>query len=478
MPAATSPPSSPRGSGLLPFIVAAAFFMEYLDTTIITTALPQMARSFGVGPNDLSLGMTAYMLTLAVFIPVSGWIADRFGSRTVFGSAIVVFTLASLSCAAATGLVSFTLSRVLQGLGGAMMVPVGRMIVVRNTDRARMIKAISTITWPGVAAPVFGPTLGGFITTFASWHWIFLINLPIGAAVLLATIRYVPQQFADERRALDRVGLVLSGVALTTLLLGTELASHPDVRLLVSLGLILVAGLFGALTLRHFRRVAAPLLDFATFRARSFATTLGWGSLSRMGIESVPYMAPLLFQVGFGLTPFRSGLLLLGSAVGNLGMKLFTTQILTRWGFRPVAVVNTLLTVCFIASCGWLSPGTPLLLTVLLLGGYGVGRSMQLTTLATLAYADIPDAQKGMASTQFSAAQAMTVALGVAIAALLLRLVSALHGHASGHYGLDDFRCCFAATALITLVSVVGYLRLPADAGASIGGGSKRPRTV
>src|ERR1700682_1796171 len=206
----------------LPFIVAATFFMEYLDTTIVATALPQMARSFAVGPNEVSLGMTAYMLTLAVFIPVSGWIADRFGSRSVFGGALVLFTVASVLCGLSTGIGFFTAARVLQGLGGAMMVPVGRMIVVRNTDKSRLMKAISTITWPAIVAPVVGPTLGRFITTYASWHWVFFLNVPFGIAALAAIAKYVPNQRSEARRSMDTGGFVLSGGALIALLYGTE----------------------------------------------------------------------------------------------------------------------------------------------------------------------------------------------------------------------------------------------------------------
>ena len=227
--------------------------MEYLDTTIIATALPSMAHDFHVGPNELSLGLTAYMLTLAVFIPISGWVADRMGSRTVFGAAVVVFTVASVLCGSAPGLYSFTAARVLQGIGGAMMVPVGRMIVVRNTERHRMMQAISTITWPGVVAPVVGPSVGGFITTYASWHWVFFLNVPFGIAALAAVIAFVPQQRAEGRRPLDMPGFLLSGAALSLLLYGTEAASHRDQRLGPALLLILAGLGLGVLTVRHLR---------------------------------------------------------------------------------------------------------------------------------------------------------------------------------------------------------------------------------
>jgi EmrB/QacA subfamily drug resistance transporter len=476
---ATRTDAASRRPGWLPFIVAATFFMEYLDTTIITTALPRMAQDFRVGPNALSLGLTAYMLTLAVFIPVSGWVADRFGSRTVFTAAIVVFTLASVACALSTGLPSFTAARVLQGLGGAMMVPVGRMIVVRNTERSRLLHAISTITWPAVIAPVVGPTVGGFITTYASWHWIFLLNVPFGLAAIVASLALVPQQRAGEARPLDRVGFVLSAATLTALLSGTELASREDASLALALGLILAGVALCAVTVLQARRTAHPLLDFSTLSVPTFSVTVLWGSATRMGVEAVPYLLPLLFQIGFGLSPFRSGLLLLASATGNFGMKAFTTPVLRRFGFRNVAVFNAGLAGLFIIACGLLVPATPLPVLLGLLFLYGLTRSMQFTTLATLAYADIPDAQKGSASTLWSTNQQMTIGMGIAFGAVCLRVASAWRGGHGGAldaaFALGDFHWAFVIAGLLTLVSIIGYARLPRDAGSLIGGPTRRP---
>ena len=470
--------SAGRRPGWLPFIVAATFFMEYLDTTIITTALPRMARDFAVTPNALSLGLTAYMLTLAVFIPVSGWMADRFGSRTVFTTAIVVFTGASVACALSTGLASFTAARVLQGLGGAMMVPVGRMIVIRNTERSRLMQAISTITWPAVVAPVIGPSVGGFITTYASWHWIFLLNVPLGIAAIVAALTLVPQQRADEARPLDRAGFLLSAATLTALLSGTELASRENASLALALGLILAGLALGAVTILRSRRTRHPLLDFSTLAVPTFAVNILWGTATRMGIESVPYLLPLLFQIGFGLSPFQSGLLLLASATGNFGMKAFTTPILKRFGFRNVAMVNATLAGSFIIACGTLLPTTPRLALLALLLAYGVTRSMQFTTLATLSFADIPDTQKGPASTLWSTHQQMTIGLGIAFGAVCLRVASALRGgHAAAPaaaFTLADFHYAFVLAGLLTLMSIIGYIRLPRDAGSLIGGPASR----
>ena len=466
-----APDSTPRpNSAVLPFIVAATFFMEYLDTTIIATALPQMARSFSVGPNEVSLGMTAYMLTLAVFIPVSGWIADRFGSRSVFALAVVIFVLASVACGFSVGLVSFTAARVLQGIGGAMMVPVGRMIVIRNTDSSRMMQAISTITWPGILAPVIGPTLGGFITTYASWHWIFFLNVPFGLLALAAIVRFVPNQRESAKRPLDRTGFLLSGAALICLLYGTELASHQDADLIQAVGFMLAGLVIGIVAVRHAHRALHPLLDLTTLVVPTFSVTVLWGSATRIGIEAVPYLTPLLFQLGFGLSPFRSGLLLLASALGNLSMKFFTTRILRRFGFRTIAAVNGAIAGACTLACGWLAPTTPLAVLIAVLFAYGLARSLQFTTLATLAYADVSPGQKGAASTLWSVAQQMTIGMGIAFGALSLRIAAALQGSAPASFVLADFRVAFALAGGMILISLVGYFRLPRNAGSQISG--------
>jgi EmrB/QacA subfamily drug resistance transporter len=460
--------------GVLPFIVAATFFMEYLDTTVIATALPQMARSFSVGPNEVSLGMTAYMLTLAVFIPISGWIADRFGSRTVFGGAVVIFTLASVFCGFSTGLAFFTAARILQGMGGAMMVPVGRMIVVRNTDKTRMMQAISTITWPAIVAPVVGPTIGGFITTYASWHWVFFLNVPFGSAALIAICILIPNQHGETKRRLDVPGFLLSGLALICLLYGTELASHAGASLIRAAGFMLAGLLIGVAAVWHLRRVRDPLLNLSTLGVPTYAVTVLWGSATRIGIEAVPYLSPLLFQLGFGLSAFHSGLLLLATAIGNIGMKVFTTRLFRHFGFRAVAVVNSAAAALLIFACGRLTLSTPLVLMILVLFGYGLARSLQFSMLGTLAYADVTEAQKGSASTLWSMAQQMTIGMGIAFGAVCLRTAASLHGIGNtvglAHYGLDDFRWAFTIAALLTLVSLIGYTRLPRDAGSTIGG--------
>ncbi|AOY94635.1 MFS transporter [Cupriavidus sp. USMAA2-4] len=466
-------------SGWLPYIVAATFFMEYLDTTVIATALPQMAHSFGVGPNSLSLGMTAYMLALATFIPASGWVADRCGSRTVFFSAVVIFTVASVLCGLSQDVVQFTAARVLQGLGGAMMVPVGRMIVVRSTDKSGLMRAISTITWPAIVAPVVGPPVGGFITTYASWRWIFLLNVPFGLAVLVAVAMLVPNLRGSERRPLDVAGLVLSGAALTAVLYGAELASQPGAGVWVAAGCVLGGLLLGWVAYRHAARHPHPLIDVSTLKIPTFSVTVVTGSLTRIGIGAVPYLMPLLFQIGFGLSAFQSGLLLLASALGNLGMKALTTRILRRWGFRLVSIVDVAVAGVFTIACGMLTPQTPLAWVLIVVFVYGVARSMQFSTLATLAYADVPPAQTSAASTLWSAAAQMTIGLGIAYGAVSLRAAALIHGEEAGRaFTLADFRLAFLFAGVLTLVSMWGYWRMAPDAGQSVGGGTHRRGTA
>ena len=459
---------------MLPFVVAAAFFMEYLDTTVIATALPQMARTFGVGPNEVSLGMTAYMLSLAVFIPISGWVADRIGSRSVFASALITFTAASVLCGSANGLTWFTVTRVLQGMGGAMMVPVGRAIVVRNTPTAGLMRAISTITWPAIVAPVIGPTLGGFITTYASWRWVFFLNVPFGIATLIAALKLVPNQKESARRRLDVRGFFLSGAALICILYGTELASHENTSLTLSCGLIVAGILIGAVAVWRLRRAPSPLLDLSTLKIQTYAVTVLWGSATRIGIEAVPYLLPLLLQIGFGFSAFHSGLLLLASACGNLGMKLFTTPILRGCGFRSVAIVNGIFAAVFVAACGWLQASTPLLLMAGMLLCYGLARSLQFTLLATLAYADVGDRQRSSASTLWSVAQQMTIGMGIALGALALRLSTFWdNGRLGGgavQFSALNFHWAFSVAAVAVLVSVIGYVKLPRDAGDAVRG--------
>jgi EmrB/QacA subfamily drug resistance transporter len=443
--------------------------MEQLDGTVISTALPQMAHSFGDDPVRLSIGMTAYLLTLAVFIPISGWVADRYGFRSVFGAAIAVFTVASVLCGISQNVWEFVAARVLQGIGGAMMVPVGRLIVLRTTEKKDLLRSMTFITWPGLVAPVLGPPIGGFITTYLSWRWIFLLNVPIGAAGIVLVILYIANQRATERRALDAGGFLLSAVALASLVYVLDLVGRQQVAWGEVAVLALLGATTGTLAVRHAKRHPHPLLDLAPLAIPTFAAAGVWGgSLMRVALSAVPFLLPLLFQVGLGLSAFGSGMLLLAFAAGNLGMKTITTAILRRWGFRSVLIVNGILAAVAMFGCAALSVRTPVVLTVLVLLMAGLTRSMQFTSLTSLQFVDVPPAAMSGASTFSSMLQQLSWAMGIAVGALALKVAAFVHG--GGGTSVADFRIAFCAISVLMLGAIGYVVGLPADAGAEVSG--------
>ena len=413
---------SPRRSTLIALLVAVTFFMENLDATVIATALPDMACTFAVAAVDLNIGMSAYMLAIAVFIPISSWLADRFGSRLVFGSAIVLFSVSSLLCGLSDSLETFVAARVLQGISGAMMVPVGRLAVLRATEKKDLVRAISFITWPGLVAPILGPPLGGFIVTHASWPWIFYLNLPLGLMALITTLILIPKRNEVSARAFDLGGFVLVGGACAALLYGVEMLGQSRANLWPGLMLVIAGTMLGVLAWAHMRRRAEPLLALGVVGIRTFSVSLFGGSLFRVAISTLPFLLPLMFQLGFGLSAFDAGLLVLAVFAGNLAMKPFTSAVMQRWGFRPVLLVNGILGVLAIAACALLEPrmGWSLILFILFVGG--LSRSMQFTAFNTLGFADVPKEQMSDASTLFSMFFQLSMGLGVAVGALLLCL--------------------------------------------------------
>jgi EmrB/QacA subfamily drug resistance transporter len=466
--------SENKGSSLIVMLVAATFFMENLDGTIIATALPQMARSFSVHPADMSLGITAYLLTLAVFIPISGWAADRFGLRTVFASAIAVFTAASVLCATTSTLPAFAAARVLQGIGGAMMVPVGRLAVLRATPKEGLMRAIAIITWPGLVAPVIGPPFGGFITTYSSWRWIFYLNVPLGLIGLLLTLRYIGNEREDATRRFDLPGFALCGIACTTLLYAMELIGRSDADWTLVGVLVAVGVAAGIASYWHLRRAAQPVVDLSALKVKTFAVSMTGGSLFRIAISAAPFLLPLMFQVGFGMNAFESGLLTLAVFAGNLSMKLVTTPVMRQFGFRSVLIVNGVLAALSLAAMSLLTPTTPKLLIVVVLFLSGLSRSLQFTALNTLSFADVPKAQMSGASALSSTLFQMTMGIGVAIGAIALRIGEWIHGHDAHSIGPEDFSVAFLIVALVGLVGVVDLFGLAKDAGALVSGHGKR----
>ncbi|GAA3891773.1 MFS transporter [Gibbsiella dentisursi] len=449
----------------LPLLVAGAMFMENLDGTVIVTALPQMAASFGVQAVDMNIGVSAYLLALTVFIPASGWIANRFGARNVFAAAVVAFTLASVLCALSISLPTFTAARILQGIAGALMVPVGRLVVLRNTAKTDLIKAIATITWPGLVAPVLGPPVGGFITTYASWHWIFILNVPLGLIALFFTWRLIPHEDTRSQVPFDMLGFVLTGVACFGLMFGLDMISHPQLPWLVPAACVCASIALGVVAVFHAKRSAAPLIELWAMRLKSYAVTIWGGTLFRIAIGAVPFLLPLMFQLAFGLSAFTAGLLVLTVFAGNLAMKPFTTAILYRFPFRTTLVVNGMLNAAAIFACALLTPHTPFWLIVILLFISGLTRSMQFTAMNTLAFSEVPQAKMSGANTLFNMTQQLGGGLSIAIGALALRLAEMLLPGDGNAVPLGAFQLAFVAIGIIALLAVANGLTLTRDAG-------------
>ncbi|MBU3076682.1 MFS transporter [Sphingomonas quercus] len=458
----------PRRAQAVSLIVATAFFMEMLDGTVITTALPQMAADFGTSPVALNLGITAYLLALAVFLPVSGWIADRFGGRAVFVTALAGFVLASLACAASGSLPAFIVARVAQGMAGAAMVPVGRLIVLRTTDKRHLMQAMALIVWPGLVAPVLGPPVGGWIVTRWSWPWIFLLNLPIGLAAIVATLALVPDHRPAQARPLDWTGVVLSGLALALLVYGIDALGHGRHPPLLAAALIAAGFALGWLAVRHFRRHPTPLLDLAPFRIPTFAVGMHGGSVARVAIGATPFLLPLMFQIGFGWDALRAGSLLLWMFAGDLAMKPINNRVLRRFGFRRVMLVNGVLLAASIAACALLTKATPLPLVALLLFACGGFRSMQFTAITAIQFADVAQDKMAGANTLANMVTKLSLGLGVVAGAAALNLGAALRGDAGGAPQPADFRLALLGLALVALLALRDTARLDRDAGRAL----------
>lgn len=450
-------------------LVAGAFFMEFLDGTVIATALPDMARDFGVTAVELNIGISAYLITLAVLIPASGWIADRFGARAIFTLALAIFTLASVFCGLSTEVHIFVAMRILQGVGGALMVPVGRLAVLRTTPKHQLIKAIATLTWPALVAPIIGPPLGGFITRYASWHWIFFINVPLGLAAIILSLRIIPDIRETERRSFDLSGFITTSVAMVSLVTAMERLGDRQPQIWPTLALAALG--FGCLlySIRHFRRAAAPMVRLDALQVPTFRVTMYGGSLFRASISAVPFLLPLLFQVGFGMDPFHSGLLVLAVFVGNLTIKPATTPLIRWLGFRRLLLINGALNVCSLLARALLTPQTQVWAIMLILYLGGVFRSIQFTGVSTLAFADVPAAQMSDANTLFSTASQLAVGLGITLGAIGIRLGEQVGDwlHLTELPGIS-FRLSFVFIALICLVGMIDSLHLAKTAGSSV----------
>jgi EmrB/QacA subfamily drug resistance transporter len=465
---ASPSPALRRGLALL---VAGAFFMEILDGTVIAPAAPHIAADFGVPAVNINVAVSAYLLTLAVLIPISGWMADRFGPRTVFTAAIALFTLASVGCAVTSNLPMLTATRVVQGVGGAMMVPVGRLVVLRTTAKSDLIRAIAYLTWPALLAPVIAPAVGGILSTYASWRWIFLINVPLGLAGLLLARRLIPHIPTDESRPLDWPGFVLTAVGVAALVVAVEnIGAGRTNWSIVAFGLLFAAVVVSSAVV-YLLRTPHPLLDLRVLRIATFRVTAVSGSLYRMVINAVPFLLPLFFQLGFGWTAAQAGLVLIALFVGNVAIKPATTPLMRRFGIRPILLAALPASAVCLLAMAWLRASTPLLMTVAILILSGVFRSIGFSAYNSVAFADVAPSRMTHANTLMSTMQELGAGFGIAVGALLLRLGDPLSAALHLPPGSDTpFRVAFVLLAILMLAPTVEALMLHPSAGSQVTG--------
>lgn len=457
-----------NGGPLLLGLVSGALFMQGLDSMMLITALPAIAADFGVAPIDLSVGVTSYLIAAAAVVPASGWIADRFGARAVLFIAICLFTLGSVACAFTSSVPAFVASRIIQGIGGALMVPVGRLAVLNGFSDDHLLSALNFITWPALLAPVIAPPLGGFITQYLSWQWIFLVNIPIGIVGAIMCLTVVPPSRRPEPvRSFDLVGYTLLAATLVLSLAGLEVLSTRQGQ---QVGLLaLLAGVAcGSLAYRHLRRHRAPIIDLKLFETASFTmATIGSGALFRIVLTASPFLFPLFLQLGLGLEPAAAGSFMLAYMGANLIMKMFTTRVLRRRGFRKVLWVNGLFVAASVAALSLTGLDNMwVLLCVLFVAG--LSRSMQFTALAGLTFADIHADHKASANAIFSISQQVAQAVGVSLSAGLITAATMMRG--GGEASAADLRFSLAIIGLLALAGIPGVFRLAADAGGRLTG--------
>jgi EmrB/QacA subfamily drug resistance transporter len=457
-----------RQSRLLPLIIATALFMENTDSTVISTSLPMIAQSLGTDPIALKLALTSYLVSLAIFIPISGWMADKYGARTIFTTAIGVFMAGSLACAGANSLEWFVIDRFIQGAGGAMMVPVGRLVLLRSVQRSEVVQALATLTIPALVGPIVGPPLGGFITTYFDWRWIFFINIPIGVlGIVLATI-FVPNVREEDTPPLDFIGFVLSGFGFALLMLGFASGGRHLIPAEISTGCVVIGAICLVLYVFHARRTPYPVLQLRLLKIPTFRISVVGGFLFRVGIGAIPFLLPLMLQVGFGLSPLASGSLTFIAAVGALFMKTMAKRILERTGFRRLLIVNAFIGAGFVAANGFFTPETPhwLIMIVLLVGG--CFRSLQFTSLNAIGYAEISNREMSYATSLSSALQQVSLSIGVAFGAFVLEAAASLDGNPV--ITAADFGPAFWAVAMVSALAGFVFIGLSPTAGAEMSG--------
>jgi len=464
-----------KSGRLLPLIVACALFIENMDSTVISTSLPAIATDLQTDPIALKLALTTYMLALAVFIPISGWVADRFGARPTFMTAIGVFLLGSIACAASTSLGTMVAARFLQGAGGALMVPVGRLVLLRTVPKNELVQALSWLTIPALIGPVVGPPLGGFITTYFDWRWIFLINLPIGVLGIVLAKKFIPD-IRETAVPLDWIGFLLTGLGLALAMFGFSTMGRHLISTPIALGALIVGVAALIAYAWHARRHPHPLLDLGLFRLATYRAGVLGGSLFRIGVGATPFLLPLMLQLGFGLTPVESGMLTFVSAVGAMFMKTIAANVLKRFGFRNVLMFNALLASAMLAGFGLFRPTTPHAFIVCTLLISGCFRSLQFTSLNAISYAEVDSPKMGQASSLAGMMQQLSLSMGVAIAGYVLELVGLVAHRPSTD--VHNFYIAFAVVGLLSASSAWMMWRLPRNAGAEMAGHAETGKEI
>ena len=439
-----------------------------MDSTVIATSLPAIAADLGTNPVALKLAFTTYLLSLTVFLPISSWLADRFGARTVFRLAVAIFTLASISCGFANSLEYLVVARAVQGFGGALMVPVGRIVMLRTVPKSEYVNAMAWLTVPALIGPLLGPPIGGFITTYFHWRWIFWMNLPFGILGLALATWLMPNMKDENVAQLDIKGFVLSGLGLSLTVFGMTELGQGIFPPMVVFAMIAVGAILIWIYVRHARSIPKPILEIAMLRVQTLRVSIVGGMFYRVAAGAVPFLLPLMLQLGFGFTPFQSGSITCASALGAVMMKFLAARSLKRWGYRQLLVFNGVFSSVMMAASGLFTPNTPFIVMVMVLLFGGLLRSLQFTSLNSIAYADVSTQEVGPANGLYTVAQQLSLALGVAVAALTLEAAQFLRG--AEMLGRSDFAVAFFVVAFVGLMSIIFFARLPQDAGANLSG--------
>ena len=456
-------------------IVGAALFMETLDSTVLATALPTMARELGVSAPSLSIALTSYLISLAIFIPVSGRIADRFGARTVFRSAIIVFIAGSIACALAPNVTFLVVARFVQGMGGALMMPVGRLVLMRSVEKRDLIQATSWVLIPAVVGPIMGPPLGGLIVTYLEWRWIFYINVPIGILGIILVSIYIANTRGEVPEKTDFLGIILSSLSLGLLLFGFELTSHSG-KLPLALSLLAIGAILGTLYILHARRTADPILDISLMRIPTFGTSVIAGAITRICQGAHPFLLPLMMQLGFGLSAVQSGLMTLATALGSIAAKPVAPVLLRRFGFRDTLLINGFFASAGYALCGLFRPGWPLPVMFLIMILAGFFMSLQFTGYNTIAYDEVEQDRMSSATSFYTTFQQLMLSMGICAGAAALQGAMVLGGHDTPKF--IDFTAAFWIVAIISLSATIWNRRFSQEAGMEISGHTPRTWSI